>query len=636
MRLLFTRNALIAPVAVSAATISLFVTGCSRSDPEEGEIVTEIEKPDVRPERADLGQFTKFKGQTISQILELIDSKPADPGVERSAAAALTRSLPDEPFPYSESAKPANEIALKQFVQTIEGGNLGDPSLVDLWRYNLASAALGKDAELIPEDLRLKTVPENHTENFPVKLVAKESGLVGPIAIGNFDGVEGLEIISHGGSKIWTISGDGTLVEMKPIEGTGQGSALYPADYDNDGDLDLFIARRAGAPNSLLQNDGKGEFKDVTIDSGLMAFSDTAAVAWTDYDQDGLHDIMIGNHDHPFEIFRQASVGKFEAVAWEIDMWFPFPVTGIEVADLNNDSYPDLLLSIDGTVNRLLYSIPSSETLSWRFLEKSQEYKLPMSGPAQTMTAFDMDNDGDLDVLIGNASGDAESRISAELNKRDYKVKNDLRLFINDGEGVLSDATAGSGLEGVEDVEAIHVLDLDNDGFEDVFVVTGDLAFNRAFWNRGGVVFREVSRGSRLNYLNSPTGIHSVDLDRDGSLDIFLTDADGKVKWLTPDGTPPNGWLNLSLENAVPGTRIKLLARDTDWILQPIHRVTGLNSQVLIGLGQIDKIEQIEIFPPQSIKPVKILKKVLPNQNLIISIPPNDSQNRESSSGSPS
>jgi FG-GAP-like repeat len=543
-------------------------------------------------------------------------------GPDQSAAAALVSSLPNEPFPFRQGIKPANEIALKQFVQTVEEGKLGeDPSLVDRWRYNLASAALGKATETLPEKLRLNTVLKEETENFPVQLSPKPSELAGPLAIGDFDGVDGLEIISHGGTKMWTSNGEGNLVLKIALDNIISGSSLSPADYDNDGDLDLFVARRHGLPNSLLENDGKGSFTDVTVKCGLLAFSDTAAVQWVDYDLDGLLDLMIGNYDHPFEIYRQTSPGIFKGVSWELDLWRPVPVEKIQVTDLNLDGFPDLFLSIRGQSDQLLYALPTTQSEKWRFREKSAEFKMALTTEPGTFVSFDLENDGDPDVLLGTATGDSEKRISEALNQLDRQPENHLRLFVNNGEGVLTEATVGSGLEGIEDVHDIKMVDLDNDGFEDVLVITGDLASNRALWNRGGVIFRDVSQVSGLSYLNSPIETHIVDLESDGNLDVFLGEKNGTITWLENNKPSSNGWIDLNLTNTPPGSRLKIMARDVDWVLQPIHRWVGLSRKMTIGLGQAEKIEMIEVFPPQTITAVETLKKILPNQTVMISIP---------------
>jgi hypothetical protein len=621
---LITRSVVFVVVAALFAGAGFLVKKYLTKPSDPNGKVEIIVRPNVRPDRLDLDLISQYAGQPMDQVLGNFEAQSIDQIGDKSAAATLLSSLPDEPFPFPEGATPANEIALKQFVQSIEGGQLGDPSMVDRWRYNLASAALGKSGDSIPEELRLKTIPRIKTENFPVKLVPKENDLEAPLAIADFDGIAGMEIISHGGTRISTFSEEGLLKPLQGLEGTVAGASLIPADYDQDGDLDLFVTRRFGIPNSLLQNDGRGNFNDVTVDSGLLAFSDTATAAWTDYDQDGLIDLLVGNFDHPFELYRQESAGVFKPVSWELDMWIPNPVREIKVGDINLDGYPDLILSISGMVDKLLYSIPSIDPLQWRFLEKGEENNLPFTVDTQAIATFDLDNDGDLDLLLGKSSGDSEKRISSVLNDSETQPENHLRLFINDGEGGLTDVTEGSGLDGVEDVQAIHVMDIDHDGFEDIFAVTGDLAFNRTFWNRGGFRFREVSRASGLNYLNSPGKICSVDIDTDGAIDLFLSDHDGKVNWL--EGQVSNGWLALNLENSPPGTRIKVLARDTDWILQPIQRVTGMIPSITIGLGQIDKIEQIEVFTAQSIEPVKTLTQVQPNQIVNINVPEKNSQ----------
>ena len=80
------------------------------------------------------------------------------------------------------------------------------------------------------------------------------------------------------------------------------------------------------------------------------------------------------------------------------------------------------------------------------------------------------------------------------------------------------------------------------------------------------------------------------------------------------------------LDNAQPGTRVSVLARDHDWILHTFQRVVGMVPRLTIGLGDVDKVEQVEVFPPQTDESVETLKKVKPNQSLEISLPAGNAQ----------
>ena len=577
-------------------------------------------RPETRPDRPDRELFDRFQGQNMSQIFAALDHLAVEEAAaERSAAGALLESLPDAPYPFPEESEPRDEKALAEFAKTIENGELGEATLVDKWRYNLASAALGKDLDTLPGELRLITELPVETENFPVKMTRRKTDLAGPLAFGDFDNNGSLEIVSHGGNRMWTFSGGGSLVAVDVLSSNPGGTEVCPADYDGDGDLDLFIARRFGQPNSLLQNDGKGQFLDVTPSSGLLAFSDTACAEWVDFDQDGLLDLAVGNHDHPFELYRQTSAGNFDAVSWELKLWYPMQVEDIESADLNLDGYPDLLLSIGGRPGQVLYALPSAVASNWRFMEMNEPFKLPFDENPVVMHCYDFDNDGDLDLLTGKTTFNSESRMPALLNNKAAPGagKSHLRLFLNEGDGTLTDVTADSGLGHVDDVRAIVSCDIDNDGFEDVLALTGPLAANRAFWNRGGMRFRDISRESALSYLDAAQRAHALDADGDGATDLLIESQNGTVKWLESE-SPANGWLDIELSNARPGTRVEVLARDKDWILQRLRRVTGNIPRMTIGLGNVDKVETVEVFPPLSDKPVQRIEKVKPNQRLRI------------------
>ena len=580
-----------------------------------------VAKPRERPDRPDLETYLQFEAEPMSKILLTLAS-PSDGGpVEKSPASALLSSLPSAPFPFAEGASPVNEIALQQFVQSVETGKLGKLTMADRWRYNLAIAALGKEPDSLEKDLKLQLTRDIQTENFPVKLVERDFDLEGPLAVGNFNGDPALEIFGQGGTQLWTTDENGGFVETGDPGNTTPGHGLRAADYDNDGDLDVLVIRGGGLPNSLLQNNGEGQFEDVTRETGLLAFSDTSDVEWSDFDRDGKLDLFVGNRDHPFEVYHQAETGRFVPIAWDMELWFPMNVVDVKAADLNKDRFPDLLVSIEGAPDRVLIAMPSSEITNWRFVENREINQFQFPDDALVLETIDFDNDGDLDLIAGQSVEDTEETISRVLNTPGGKKEvHHLRLFVNNGDGGFTDVTEDSGVGNVQDVRGLRVVDLDNDGYEEILVITGELAMNRAFWNRGGVRFREISRGSQFSFLNSPSEVHPIDFDGDGSMDLFLCDQDGNARRVECEGGV-NGWITLDFTGTLPGVRVAVTARDTDWILQTVQRKTGTHPQLTVGLGMVDRIESVEFYGPRSLKPVKVLKNVAKDQTLNVSFP---------------
>ena len=141
---------------------------------------------------------------------------------------------------------------------------------------------------------------------------------------------------------------------------TGIGSrsrGSYAVDYDNDGDLDLFVASNFkdgfGDPNLLYRNDGNFQFTDVAPEAGIAREGiGNWAAAWTDYDRDGLIDFFITtpeSHDGgppASALYRNRGDGTFEDVSSAAGIDTGFSNSGAW-GDFNNDGYPDLFVAMD-------------------------------------------------------------------------------------------------------------------------------------------------------------------------------------------------------------------------------------------------------------------------------------------------
>ena len=217
------------------------------------------------------------------------------------------------------------------------------------------------------------------------------------------------------------------------LDGLFGGLNLVQADYDNDGDLDALVLRgawlsRAGRhPNSLLRNDGPDAsgtptFTDVTFDVGLAepAFP-TQTAAWADYDNDGDVDLYIGNEDGeqhfdgPCQLFRndgeQPDGGwRFTEVGAKAGVDHRGFVKGVVWGDYDGDDWPDLYVSTLGGPNRLYRNLGGDESGHRGFEDAT--VRAGVEGPTQSFPVwfFDYDNDGWQDLLRAELPGSRRRR----------------------------------------------------------------------------------------------------------------------------------------------------------------------------------------------------------------------------------
>ncbi len=419
---------------------------------------------------------------------------------------------------------------------------------------------------------------------------------VGPgIAFFDYDNDGWLDILVLNGSRIGGVPAgtsnrlyknnrDGTFTDVTEKAGlirTGWAQGVTIGDYNNDGHEDIFITY--WGQNVLYRNNGDGTFTDVTKQAGLLQ----EGVHWgsgctfVDYDRDGRLDLFVANYlefdfatvPKPGEsnacmwkgapvmcgprglkpsrhyLFHNRGDGTFEDVSEKSGISKArgsYAMTAV-AADLDNDGWPDLWVACDSTPS---FFFKNNRDGTFREEGLSRGIALSDDGMEQAGMGIgigDYDLDGSLDLFKTHFSEDTHG------------------LYRNDGRGNFTETTLQVGL-GVETRYVgwgAGIVDLDNDGFPDLFAVTGSpypgiekRVASQAhkgprllFRNLGNGKFEELldQAGPAINAAHSSRGCAFGDFDNDGDIDIVIVNMNEPPSLLRNDVDPRRHWLKVKL-----------------------------------------------------------------------------------------
>ncbi|MBF0371147.1 MAG: VCBS repeat-containing protein [Magnetococcales bacterium] len=328
------------------------------------------------------------------------------------------------------------------------------------------------------------------------------------------------------GNYLYRNNGDETFTEVAEAAGvndSGKGGNGSWADYDLDGDMDLYLINVIGDTNTLYRNEGDGTFTDVTLNAGLRiwGYRDDMDAAWLDYDLDGDPDLYLLQNGHLLHaegmgnlLYRNNGDGTFSDVTAMAGVGDIGAAVKVGVADYNQDGYPDLYVANFTNLN-----LPDQYDSLPNVLYRNNGDGT-FSNITATATIFD--NLGGYDVDWGDFNNDGLPDLYVS-NLLDVLPDSTNSLFINLGNDRFDSIGPTAGVDHSASTVGATWADFNQDGFEDLLISNIETTdYLVLYQNNGDNTFSDITQSAGLDLTAPGNQPLAADFNNDGYPDLFI------------------------------------------------------------------------------------------------------------------
>ncbi len=406
--------------------------------------------------------------------------------------------------------------------------------------------------------------------------------------------------------------GNGTFTKITNGVVVNDGGKSYGSswgDFNNDGHIDAFVSNISDQDNFLYQNNGDGTFLKITEGDIVNDGGKSNNCCWGDYNNDGFLDLFIANSgSQNNSLYCNCGDGSFLKITNGILVNDAGQSKGCCWADYNNDGYLDLFVTNSDNQNNYLYCNNGNGT----FTKITDGPIVNDGGDSRGGGSWgDYDNDGDLDLFVSN------------------RLQNNF-LYCNDGDGTFTKITAGDIVNDGGNSRGSSWADYNNDGYLDLFV-SNDGGNNFLYKNNCDGTFTKITDEVITNNDGVSVGCVWGDYDNDGDLDIFVSNFWDDNNYLYKNNGNDNNWINIKCvgtisNKAAIGTKVKvktILDGSPMWQVREISALNGYSSQnslnVEFGLESSTLIDSVIVSWPSGTE--QILTNTASNQFITITEP---------------